>query len=153
MSCCYRALPRLIPQLMLLAKPGSEIVVVSPWIDNVTLHPPMFDEVRLSAIRLGDLMAKLAVAHEIHFTLLFRDHDHRLDRAVDLVRARTPSLLTLRPVLDLHAKMIAIDGFVLEMSANLIRTSLYRNVESCSLLLNSFGDAGRYVEYKLLLTV
>lgn len=153
MSCYYKALPRLIPQLMLMARPGSEIVVVSPWIDNVALQPPIFDGIRVFTIYLDEMMAKLALVYGIRFTLLFRDQDHRLNSAIEAISAQASRLLTLREVPNLHAKMIVIDTFALEMSANLIWTSLYRNVESCTLVVNPDHSARKYVERKLSLAI
>jgi hypothetical protein len=153
MSCYYKALPRLIPQLMLMARPGSEIMIVSPWIDNIVLHPPIFNTIHSSALHLGEIMTNLALAYEIHFTLLFRDQDHRLRSAIKSISAQAPRLLTLQKVSNLHAKMIVIDTFALEMSANLLPTSLYRNVESCALLVNNHRDAREYVENKLSLII
>ena len=63
-SCSYRALPRIIPQLLLLARPGSEIALVSPWVENVSLHPPPFrlgdgEQYSLPDIRLSELLLRL----------------------------------------------------------------------------------------------
>ena len=44
MSCFYKALPRLIPQLLLLARPESEIILVSLWMENFVLYPPIFGQ-------------------------------------------------------------------------------------------------------------
>jgi hypothetical protein len=43
-SCYYKALPCLIPQLLLLARPGSEIILVSLWMEDMTLYPPLFGQ-------------------------------------------------------------------------------------------------------------
>jgi len=136
-----------------MAKPGSEIVIVSPWISNVTLCPPIFDDNQKSTIRLDEMIARLALTHKIHFTILYRDRDYRLNSAIKTISDRAANSLTLRKITHLHAKMIVTEAFALEMSANLLWTSLYRNVESCTLLVNKYRNARQYVEAKLSLVI
>lgn len=55
----------------------------------------------------------------------------------------------LLEVPHLHAKAVVTDAFVLRMSANLLTTSLSRNVETCALTTNPYGSAAQWVEREL----
>lgn len=132
-----------------MTKPRREVLLVSPWMDDITLYPPLFDQHIWLTIKLGQMIADLAVNHAITFTILYRERDYRMDRVIRLILRKKPQLLKLQEIRNLHAKMIVIDSFALEMSANLLPTSLYRNIETCILVANSHGNARRYVEEKL----
>lgn len=153
MSLYYRALPRLIPQLLLLARPGSEIAIVSPWIDDVTLHPPLFghgvDRHVQSQIRLSRLLLHLARYYNLRFTLIVRDQDRRFRRAVALLERLQPDALTVRAIPYLHAKALVTETFVIQTSANVLDTSLFRNVESCTLLPNGYGTPRAWLRWEL----
>lgn len=153
-SCSYRALPRLIPQLLLLARPGSEIVLVSPWVENVSLHPPPFrlsDRERHSmpAIRLGELLLRLARDCGMRITFVVRERDARLEAALRPLLRNTPDHLVVREVPHLHAKLIATERYMLETSANMLWTSLFRNVEWCRIANNSHGNPRSLLQAKL----
>lgn len=152
-SCYYRALPRLIPQLLLMSRPNSEVILVSPWLDDITLHPPLFGNHTRLTLSLGQMIADLAVNYRIRFVILYRERDYRMERVIRLIAKQSPQSLILREVRNLHAKMVVIDSFALEMSANLLPTSLFRNVESCVLVANDYRNARRYVENKLGLII
>lgn len=156
MSCYYKALPRIIPELLLLARPGSEVALVSPWIENVTLTPPpgpgQFGSER-SGVRLSDLLLHLAKAHGIRLTVVVRERDNRLQNAVGPVARATPTLLEIREVPYLHAKCVATEAFVLETSANLLWTSMFRNVEWCRVAKNEYGNTRQLLRAELNLVL
>lgn len=154
MSCSYRALPKLIPQLLLLARPGSEIALVSPWVENVSLHPPPFrlnygDRYSLPEIRLGNFLLRLARDSGMRVTFVVREHDARLEAAIRPLLRNAPDSLVIREVPHLHAKLIVTEHYVLETSANLLWTSLFRNVEWCRIANNPHGHSRGLLQAKL----
>jgi hypothetical protein len=153
MSCYYKALPRLIPQLLLLARPESEIILVSPWVEDVTLWPPLFghgeSRYTRSEIRLSELLLRLARDYDIRVTLIVRERDARLECAISPLTTVKPNHLTVREVPHLHAKAIVTDTFVLETSANILDTSLFRNVESCTIVANPYSSPRQWLRAKL----
>jgi len=157
MSCYYKYLPKLIPQLLLLSRPGSEIIVVSPWIQNVTLYPPIFGKGKNCynhlQIRLSELLLRLMKDYQIHITLVLREQDRRSDFVIAPLLKNQPERLTLKEVQYIHAKMLITESFVLKTSANLIWTSLYRNVESCTLLKNLHRNPRKCLQAELGITI
>ena len=130
MSCYYKALPRLIPQVLLLTKPGQEVILVSPWLNNMVLLPPMFGSDQQwfisKEIELRDLLIYLTMWYNIHVSFVIREQDWRADRV--LKNWPLPKQLTVKIVRDeqiLHAKAIITDDYVLHGSANLIPTSIH----------------------------
>jgi hypothetical protein len=153
MSCFYKALPRIIPQLLLLARPGSEVILVSPWIDNVTLYPPVFgnEENRYtrSEIRLSQLLLRLARDYKIRITFILREQDERSARVITPLITNQPSYLTVKQVQHIHAKMLITEAFLLKNSANLLWTSLHRNIESCTLVSNPYRNPRQCLKIEL----
>jgi len=153
MSCYYRALPRIIPEILLMSKPGSEIIFVSPWLEDVKLFPPTFGEgdarYALLTIQLSELLLRLARDFNMRFLLLIRKKDEQTESAVRAVKLSYPHNLEIQEIPPLHAKMIVTESLVLETSANILETSLFRNIESCTLLPNPFRNPRRYVRDKL----
>lgn len=102
MSCYYKALPRLIPQLLLLARPGSEVILVSPWVEDVTLRPPLFGQGRnryiCSEIRLSELLMRLARDYEIRINLIVRERDARLECVISSLATIKPNRLIVQEV-------------------------------------------------------
>lgn len=153
MSCYYKALHRLIPEVLLTAGFGSEVVIVSPWIWNVELSPPRFGEAAKlythSKIRLRELLSRMTSDLNYRITIVVRPGDESTKAALTpLIRA------PINPVQvfefnHIHAKMIVTQKYAIEMTANLITTSLHRNIESCSIVKNRFHDAREYVSDKL----
>lgn len=45
MSCAFKALARLIPDILVSAPKRSTAVIVSPWIQQVDLKPPILGTV------------------------------------------------------------------------------------------------------------
>lgn len=153
MSCYYKALPRLIPQLLLLARPGSEVILVSPWVEDVTLWPPLFGQGKsrytCSEIRLSELLLRLARDYDIRVALIVRERDIRLEGAIGPLAAIKPNHLIVREVPYLHAKALVTEAFVLETSANILETSLFRNVESCTIVANLYGNSREWLKANL----
>ena len=153
MSCYYKALPRLIPELILLAGRGAEISFVSPWVDNVVLLPPRFgtgeEAYTNSNIQLREFLLRITRDFDMRVVLLIRDRDRRLRSALGNIQNTSPDKILIKDYPYIHAKMIVTPRFVLETSANILQTSLFRNIESCTLIRNSFGSTRRYLRNKL----
>lgn len=153
MSCYYKALPRIIPELILSAGRGKEIAIVSPWIANVTLLPPRFGRGSASytgsKISFDEFLVRVARDFDMRMIFLIRPNDRRTYSALDAIVNAAPENVTTREFDHIHAKMIVTPRFALETTANMIPTSLFRNIESCTLVRNAFSDTRRYLNHKL----
>lgn len=157
MSCYYKNLPRLIPQLLLLARPKSEIILVSPWIEDVRLYPPYFGQnhsyYTQPTIYLSQLLLRLAKDYEMMITLVIREQDYRSEKVIRPLLNNQPDYLIVKEVPYLHAKLVITESFILQTSANLLWTSLYRNIESCTLKPNLFPNARQCLKLELGLSI
>jgi len=122
-----RALTWLIPSVLFGA---SEAVLVSPWMEDVPLLLP--PEVGRG---LGDLLAFLE-EKGAELWVFLRERDGRAEPVLARLKRAT-----IRTVPDLHAKGIFTERVVLTGSANLLWSSVHRNVESVSLWLHGKRDA------------
>ena len=125
-----------------------------PWVENVPLHPPPFrlgdgEQYSLSEIRLSELLLRLATECRMRITFVVRERDSRLEGAIRPVLASTPDSLEIREVPYLHAKLVATERYVLETSANILCTSLFRNVEWCRIARNPHDDLKGLLQTRL----
>jgi hypothetical protein len=154
MLCVFRALPRLIPQVMLTAPPASELVLISPWIEDVEISPPIVGSskrwISSQSLRLSVFLAYLIENLDLTIYLVLRPPDERAYTLIRRVKRLSPNY-DLRLIEDkyLHAKGIVTSSLVLQMSANLIFTSLYRNTENCTLSQNPYASVQRYMDIHL----
>ena len=157
MSCVFKALPRLIPNILLSAPRGSTAIIVSPWIQQVDLKPPVIRTATgwntQENMAINEFLLFLAVERDLNLILVVRENDYRVQNVTKVVRQKTIEKIKVIESEFLHAKVIVTSKFVLQTSANLIPTSLYRNTETCILLVNRYGSALRYIEYELKLRV
>jgi hypothetical protein len=153
MSCYYKSLPRLIPRLLVSSRQNTEQIIVSPWIDNIVLYPPMFgvleNQYTQEQIDLGSFLLKLARDYDMRFLIVAREQDYRLERTIRNLISDKPENVRIHLFPYLHAKAVITDSFVLQTSANLIRTSLYRNIETCSLSVNHYSSANEWLRNEL----
>lgn len=157
MSCAFRALPRVIPYILLCAPKGSNAIIVSPWIQQVDLKPPLLGtngnwDTR-EKMPLSEFLLFLVTERNLNLVVVVRENDYRVQNVTKAILRKNPNKLKVVESEYLHAKAIVTSRFVLQTSANLIPTSLYRNTETCVLLVNKYGNASRYVEYELKLRV
>lgn len=151
-----RAQAWVVPQVLLMARPGSEVVLVSPWIDSVRLRPPLYDlpgNRDFSKYRLAELLRDLAVEADIRVTLVVRERDKGFSRATNYLAASKPSHLTVYDDSTLHAKAIVTESFVVHGSANLLERSIHYNAELCSLDSNPHPSARQWVRSHMGLSV
>lgn len=151
MSCVYRALPRIIPNLLLSAKKSTNVAIISPWIQDVELQTPIIlgtDWRNNRRMYLSQFLNYLIEKRKLTIFLILRDNDKRAQYATRLARNANQDSLRIHTVQYLHAKAIVTDSNTLLTSANLIPTSLYRNVENCSLQINQYKNTAKYLEYE-----
>lgn len=151
-----RAQAWVVPQVLLLARPGSEVVLVSPWIDSVRLRPPFYalpQNRDFSNYRLAELLRDLAVQADIHVTLVVRDRDQRFARATNYLAKAKPSHFKVYEDPTLHAKAIVTERFVVHGSSNLLERSIHYNAELCSLDVNPYPSARQWVRSHMGLSV
>jgi hypothetical protein len=151
MSCAYKALPRIIPNLLLSAKKATDTAIVSPWIQDVLLHTPILCgdySVSNRRMYLSQFLSYLIEQRQLRIFLIVREHDKRAQHVTRVVRQKAQKGLYVHTVKFLHAKAVVTNSNVLLTSANLIPTSLYRNVESCVLLTNQHGNTFKYLEHE-----
>lgn len=157
MSCAFKALPRLIPNILLSALRGSTAIIVSPWIQQVDLKPPILRTAlgwnTRENMPISEFFLFLAVERDLDLILIVRENDYRVQNVTKTVRQKAAEKIKVIESEFLHAKAIVTSKFILQTSANLIPTSLYRNTETCVLLANRYENAVRYVEYELKLRV
>ncbi len=147
-SWSSKALPWLIPSLLLTAPPNSSVVLVSPWAEDVPLQVYTWvgrggrleGEQPLSAV-----CCWLAAERGIRFMLVVRDLDERARGLAGAAR----NCMEVRTLPDLHAKLIVTDRWVLRTSANLLARSLERNIEALDLAPNPRGDALMFLREEL----
>lgn len=153
MSCYYKALPRLVPELVLSAGRGMEVAIVSPWIENVTLLPPKFGDGRVryakSHITFTDFFVRMVRDFNISILFLIRPGEARTERTLRPIIEAAPSKVFIKEYPHIHAKGVVTPYFALETTANMIPTSLFRNIESCTIVKNSFGNTRKYLKHKL----
>lgn len=153
MSCAFRALPRIIPVVLISAAVDSQVVIVSPWIQNIELKPPILGTEGAWDTRermlLSELLVYLVSTRNLTLHVVVREMDYRFQEVIDPLESKYPHRFYTTSVPFLHAKVITTDTLVLQTSANLIPTSLYRNTEACVLLANKYRNALRYLQHEL----
>lgn len=153
MFCAFRALPHLIPEIILAAKRKSEVFIVSPWIQDVTLKIPIIyageNSFTTGEMPLSSLLSLTAIHLDLHFILIVRDKDRHLLNTIRHIQSESPQSIEIYQEPFLHAKLVVTNTVVLQMSANIIPTSLYRNIETCAISKNTYNMARRYVVSEL----
>lgn len=153
--CAFRALPRIIAEILLAAPKSSEICIVSPWIRDVLLKPPIIVGTGgVSSQRrtpLSQFLHLLVSRRDVHLHIFVRKFDHDIRNVTAKVRGSFPDSVYIHQAPHLHAKVIATSNTVLQMSANLIPTSLYRNIETCAISTNRYSSARNYTQNELKL--
>jgi hypothetical protein len=153
MSCYYKALPRLVPEMVLSAGRGSEVAVISPWIENVILSPPKFGSGAVAyakaRITFSDFFVRATRDFDFRLLFLVRPGDQRTQRTLRPIIDAAPGRVLIKEFDYIHAKIIVTPYFAIETTANMIPTSLFRNIESCTLIRNTFNDTRGYINHKL----
>lgn len=157
MSCAFRALPRIIPNILLSARKNTNVVIISPWVQELELKIPLltpnFKRSNAGKMYLSDYLLYLAEKRGLQIFLVVRENDKRVQYATRMIRKKMPASLHLFESEYLHAKAVISNSLVLLTSANLIPTSLYRNIESCTISENPYRNALSYVEHEYKLNL
>ena len=121
---------------------SDHVVIVSPWLSDVTLRLPVNDRFDEREVRLVDVLEELEET-EVH--LLVREGEEHNE----YIERRLPDHVRFRRIEGLHAKAVVSDTFVYLGSANITRGGLSINRELCEVLENEYGSAREYVSRTL----
>lgn len=125
---------------------SNPVIIVSPWLSNVSLRLPVNNRFSDSEVRLLDALEEFS-EKDVHL-LVKTGEQHN-----EYIRDRLPEHVQMYDIDDLHAKAVVCDEFVYIGSANITRGGLTLNRELCEVLENEYGSAVEYVEQKLGLNV
>jgi hypothetical protein len=153
MLCASKALPRLIPELIMSAPRSSEVVIVSPWIQPLLLKPPVTGSNgnwhTKKEMSLQFFLRYVIEMLDLKLALVVRELDRGVERVTQDIVRRHPNSISISEEPFLHAKAVVTNTLVLQMSANLIPTSLYRNIENCNFMKNTYGNARKFARSQL----
>jgi len=135
-----------IPQVLLSARPKSEVGIVSPWLADVTFDAPILEHLTPSPT-LSWLLNHLVV-QEVSLVLVVREREGRFNRLWRKLAPETRSHIRIIQVDHIHTKAILTERLVIKSSANLLETSLHRNRENVSLEENRYGSVRRWLEFE-----
>ncbi len=121
---------------------SDRVVIISPWLSDVTLRLPVNDRFDDREITLLEALEELV---DKDIQLLVREGESHND----YISERLPEHVVIQEISDLHAKAVVCDAFVYMGSANITRGGLTLNHELCEILENEYGSAEEYVEKKL----
>lgn len=146
MSLYFRSLPWVIPQMLMAARPQSEVAIVSPWVNDVEFDAP-------ALVHLAQRPTLSWVLDHLHLRgtrllLVVRESDHRVKRLLGRTGKATRTAIRLIEVPHIHTKAVVTERLALTTSANLLDTSLYRNRETVYLAENPYGSARRWLLFE-----
>lgn len=124
---------------------ANRIILVSPWVSDITVDIPITDKVKADSLRLTEAIHKFP---ENEFTLVTSNdsfNDYLIERVKDDVEIRT--------VDNLHAKAIVTEDLVYVGSANITKSGVNTNVELAHVIENTYGDADTFVEEEIQIEI
>jgi len=121
---------------------SEQVIIVSPWLSDVSLHLPLNDRFDGREVSLVEAVTELS---EKDIRLLVRSGEAHND----YIKTRLPESVEYREIDDLHAKAVICDEFVYMGSANITLGGLTVNRELCEIVENAHGSAEGYVEKNL----
>ncbi len=122
------------------------VVIVSPWLSDVSLRFPVNDRFDSREISLVESLKTLS-EKEIHLIVRSRESHN------DYIKRRLPEHVHLQEIDGLHAKAVVSDSFVYLGSANITHGGLILNRELCEVIENEYDSAAEYVNRRLDLTL
>lgn len=125
---------------------SDHVVIMSPWLSDVTLRLPVNDRFDTREVRLVDALAELT---ETTVHLLVRTGEGHND----YIKRRLPAHIDFREIDGLHAKAVVTDEFVYLGSANITHGGLTLNRELCEIIENEHDSAAAYLDNVLDLTL
>jgi hypothetical protein len=144
-----KALPWIIPSILISIETNGVGIVVSPWIENIKLQLFYVQGTQNISGEQTLIQFLIWLNHERGTRFKFYVREDQLAPRVnyrlrDIINGtRTFSEYYMVP--NLHAKFIATDHSVLETSANLLTRSLYTNPETLSVRANHLESSVGYV--------
>lgn len=144
-----RALPWIIPSVLMSLENNGIGIIVSPWIENIRLqsfyvrgnHSISGEKTLVQFLDWLHQERSIRLKFYVREDQLFPNINYRLRDVVHGTRVFSEYYM----VPNLHAKFIATDKSILETSANLLTRSLYRNPETLSVRANHFENSVAYV--------
>lgn len=122
------------------------VVIVSPWLSDVSLRLPVNDRFDSRKVSLVESLETLS-EKEVHL-LVRTGESHN-----DYIKRRLPDHVHVQEIDGLHAKAVVSDSFVYLGSANITHGGLTLNRELCEVIENDYDSAAEYVSRTLDLTV
>jgi phosphatidylserine/phosphatidylglycerophosphate/cardiolipin synthase-like enzyme len=121
---------------------APRVVIVSPWISDVTVRLPITDEVSDRHLRLSKAISALP---ETEVTLVVQTGESHND----YIDSRLPEWVEVLRVDDLHAKAVVSPEYVYLGSANITRGGLEVNRELCEVIENKYESVEGYLAAEL----
>lgn len=135
-----KSLPWLLPQLILSARPGTEVALVSAWISDIPLDLP--NPLRNSGAFLSTLIRFGQDTLGLRFIVYCRENDLHLKKIQN--KLSKPLDVRLRP--NVHAKVYITKSLILSGSSNILYKSAYVNEENLQLNVNTWQNVARAVK-------
>lgn len=149
-----KALPWLIPSLFLKAPKGGTIIIISPWIENTRLQVFRWEgsSTLEGMVHLTEIIQWLYYERNIHFALYVREDQLQpsMNYRLASIYREVSGITDFYGIPALHAKLIITNSLVLETSANLLVSSIYRNLESLTIHPNEDKDAKIFMKRFLI---
>lgn len=121
---------------------SDQVVIVSPWLSDVTLNLPLNDRFEGRQVSLVEAITELSEKDIRLFVRSGESHN-------EYIRSRLPTTVEFREVDDLHAKAVVSSEFVYMGSANITRGGLTLHRELCEIVENDHDSAEAYVREHL----
>lgn len=125
---------------------AERIVIVSPWVSDITVEFPENDQVSERQMQLSDAVRTFDVDVEIIVDPEQSDHNQVRPSAL---LPRVSDRVRIREVDNLHAKAIVTERVLYQGSANVTYRGLNINIELCDIRENEHGSVDAFLEEKL----
>ena len=125
---------------------SDHVIIVSPWLSDVSIRLPVNDQFDDREMRLVTILEELETTN-VH--LLVREGEQHNE----YIEQRLPNDVHFRRIEDLHAKAVICDDFVYLGSANITQGGLSLNRELCEILENEYGSAQEYLSRSLDISI
>lgn len=146
-----KALGWVIPSLFLKTPKNGTIIIISPWIENIKLQTFCWEGTHTlkGIVYLTAIIRWLYFERNIHFTFYVRDDqlEPTMNYRLAAIYREVSEIADFHGIRNLHAKLIITDSTVLETSANLLESSIYRNVENLVIHPNEDNDAKVFAKH------
>lgn len=128
----------------------SQIVIISPWVSDVTVRFPETDQLDDRELLLSQAVNKLNV--DVIFVVDPANDDHNRRRP-QAILPKLSDYVEIETVENLHAKAIVTDQIIYQGSANVTYNGLNVNVELCDLRENEYRDVNEFLRDRIGLEI